>query len=273
MINCFIAAIALHKEQLQTADDTSHADDTADNSDDSGDTEARFDFSNYGYQPLAADYLVRFDTMTQAVSQFAATQGKTDVEPRTVGKRASNDPRGQHADYQEPAVSSVPATQTAVLSSEHEESIVDAEQAESEIDAHVVEATALANQAQTEEVSSDSEHLLEVEQVQSAARQVDAIETQETSLESVDAIETEQAPEAIAEMPTREEAQAAKSKTTIASYKNMIENVAEQLLPQTGMFNLTTPKVPKARSRKPKTEHKKPTQAEKLASDDSDSES
>ena len=53
----------------------------------------------------------------------------------------------------------------------------------------------------------------------------------------------------------------------------MIENVAEQLLPQTGMFNLTTPKVPKARSRKPKTEHKKPTQAEKLASDESDSES
>ena len=56
---------------------------------------------------------------------------------------------------------------------------------------------------------------------------------------------------------------AEKSKTTIASYKNMIENVAEQLLPQTGMFNLTTPKVPKARTRKPKTEHKKPTQAEK----------
>ncbi|GAF57671.1 ribonuclease E [Psychrobacter sp. JCM 18902] len=53
----------------------------------------------------------------------------------------------------------------------------------------------------------------------------------------------------------------------------MIENVAEQLLPQTGMFNLTTPKVPKARSRKPKTEHKKPTQAEKLEADDSDSES
>ena len=38
---------------------------------------------------------------------------------------------------------------------------------------------------------------------------------------------------------------------------NMIENVAE-LLPQTGMFNLTTPKV---RGRKPKTEHKKPTQS------------
>ncbi|WP_350649831.1 hypothetical protein, partial [Pseudomonas sp. HY13-MNA-CIBAN-0226] len=77
----------------------------------------------------------------------------------------------------------------------------------------------------------------------------------------------------IVEQLTKEESQAAKSKTTIASYKNMIENVAEQLLPQTGMFNLTTPKVPKARSRKPKTDHKKPTQAEKLESGESDSES
>ena len=50
----------------------------------------------------------------------------------------------------------------------------------------------------------------------------------------------------------------------------MIENVAEQLLPQKGMFNLTTPKVPKARARKPKAEHKKPTQAEKAESDNSD---
>ena len=47
----------------------------------------------------------------------------------------------------------------------------------------------------------------------------------------------------------------------------MIENVAEQLLPQpTTLFNLTTPKVPKARSRKSKTEHKKPTQAEQSQS-------
>ncbi|MFZ2554757.1 hypothetical protein, partial [Psychrobacter urativorans] len=75
------------------------------------------------------------------------------------------------------------------------------------------------------------------------------------------------------ELSVKEDSQASKSKTTIASYKNMIENVAEQLLPQTGMFNLTTAKVPKARTRKPKTEHKKPTQAEKAETDESDSES
>ena len=69
----------------------------------------------------------------------------------------------------------------------------------------------------------------------------------------------------------KEDSQANKSKTTIASYKNMIENVAEQLLPQTGMFNLTTPKVPKARSRKPKSEQKKPAQMDKVEPENTDS--
>ncbi|MBI0426033.1 Rne/Rng family ribonuclease [Psychrobacter sp. NG27] len=263
VINCFIAAIALYKDQTQTADDTQSV--VSDNND--NDASESFDFSNYGYQPLAADYLTRFGAMTQAVSQFAAAQGKTDVELPTVSKRAANDPRGQHPDYQEPAVLSVPAPQDAEKSAE---SAVDSEPADSELDAHAVEASALVNQVQTDDVSADSEQLLEVEQAQSAAKQVDV---EASDMPQVNVEEAEPAIDSTLEQPTKEESQAAKSKTTIASYKNMIENVAEQLLPQTGMFNLTTPKVPKARSRKPKTEHKKPTQAEKLASDESDSES
>jgi len=157
------------------------------------------------------------------------------------------------------------------------------------VDAHAVEATAMATQAQTDHVSSDSEKLLEVEQAQSAANSAEAQagEGQETNtteadatqadVENSDAEESEQTTESKVEESAKEtgkdDSQAAKSKTTIASYKNMIENVAEQLLPQTGMFNLTTPKVPKARSRKPKTDHKKPTQAEKLASDDTSDDS
>lgn len=157
------------------------------------------------------------------------------------------------------------------------------------MDAHNVEATALANQAQADHVSADSEKLLEVEQAQSAANSVEAqaseaqgvntteADATQADVEKSDAEEAEQTTESKVEESAKEtskdDSQAAKSKTTIASYKNMIENVAEQLLPQTGMFNLTTPKVPKARSRKPKTDHKKPTQAEKLASDDTDSES
>ncbi|MGO2277542.1 Rne/Rng family ribonuclease [Psychrobacter sp. AOP7-D1-21] len=248
VINCFIATIALHNEQVQNVDNSS---DTASQS---------FDFSNYGYQPLAADYLTRFEVMTQAVSQFAAAQGKTDVEPRAITKRASNDPRGQHPDYQEPAVLSVPAEQANDVEQ------ATTEQADNAVDAHDVEATALANQAQTDDISSDSEQLLEIERAQSEAKDAENI-----------AAETEQMTDSAVEDTTTEtdkdDSQAAKSKTTIASYKNMIENVAEQLLPQTGMFNLTTPKVPKARSRKPKSDHKKPTQVEKSETDDTSDDS
>ncbi|MFZ2844412.1 Rne/Rng family ribonuclease [Psychrobacter sp.] len=293
VINCFNAAIALHLKQADVqvaANDKLES--TNDNQLATGETaNNNFDFSNYGYQPLAADYLARFEAMTQAVSQFAATQGKTDVEPRAINKRASNDPRGQHPDYKESAV-------FAVSDEPNNESV----QATSEIDTQTVDATALANQAQAAEVSTDSEQLLHIEQTlkevsteqsevevtpeakttKDEAADVNEAELKEPKVNdevaevkeaNIEQSETEQPAESIVELSTKEEIQAAKSKTTIASYKNMIENVAEQLLPQKSMFNLTTPKVPKARTRKPKAEHKKPTQAEKSESDNSDSES
>ena len=291
VIKCFNAAIALHVKQAQAAT-TNEGEVKVDSSNESkvenGETVNQdFDFSNYGYQPLAADYIARFETMTQAVSQFAAAQGKTAVEPRAINKRASNDPRGQHPDYQEVAAvttSEAPANDALAADSD----------GNAHVDAHKVEATALANQSQTDDVSADSEQLLKVEQAleeeNAAQSDTDAVEAEdlktadaevkdadtEITVSDVEQGETDQASastEPVAELATKEEIQAAKSKTTIASYKNMIENVAEQLLPQKGMFNLTTPKVPKARTRKPKTEHKKPTQAEKSESDDTDSES
>ena len=268
VISCFIEAIEAHSQQAKAANATPTADNNGDNSD--------FDFSNYGYEPLSADYVARFDAMTQAVSQFALAQGKTEVEPRAISKRASNDPRGQHPDYQEVAVLSVARAQTEEQPSEESQQQVDlASEAESseaksneqsetivndvddasaaemqiaatqdsgQVDADEVEADALSSQQQADNISSDSEQLLQMKQ---------------TSIDE----------------SAKEEDQTGKSKTTIASYKNMIENVAEQLLPQTGMFSLTTPKVPKARSRKPKAEHKKPSQAEKSESESSDSDS
>ena len=284
VINCFIETVALHMAQAQSSDNGSNVSNTVSAIDSNELANQSFNFSNYGYQPLAADYLARFETMTQAVSQFAATQGKTDVEPRAISKRASNDPRGQHPDYQEPAVLSLPTEQAADTSIEQTVS----ETADNQVDAHSLEANALASQAQADAVSADSEQLLEADRVLSAstnqpaeenaaAENLDSEETSVTSDETTADTAIEPAPESKVEEaikeeePTKEEIQAAKSKTTIASYKNMIENVAEQLLPQTGMFNLTTPKVPKARTRKPKTDHKKPTQAEQLDTDNSDS--
>lgn len=281
VINCFNAAIALHLEQANAVNEK--VDSNNESKVETGEAAKQdFDFSNYGYEPLAADYLASFEAMTQAVSQFAAAQGKTAVEPRPISKRASNDPRGQHPDYQEPAATTVAeAPKNGSLAAD----------SDVDVDAQNVDATALANQAQTDDVSADSEELLKVEQALEAENaeqpEVNAVEAgkvQTVDTEAKDADgdsdvvqnENEQASESteqLSEQATKEEIQAAKSKTTIASYKNMIENVAEQLLPQKGMFNLTTPKVPKARTRKPKAEHKKPTQAEKSENDDSDSES
>jgi ribonuclease E len=291
VINCFKAAIALHLEQANAVNEKVESNNES--KVETGEAAKQdFDFSNYGYEPLAADYLASFEAMTQAVSQFAAAQGKTAVEPRPISKRASNDPRGQHPDYQEPAATTVAeAPKNGSLAADSDVDV--------DVDAQNVDATALANQSQTDDVSADSEELLKVEQVleaeDSGQSDVDAVEAQnleaadtkvtdaevkdtdsEISVSDVEQSETEQASEPteqLSEQATKEEIQAAKSKTTIASYKNMIENVAEQLLPQKGMFNLTTPKVPKARTRKPKAEHKKPTQAEKSENDDSDSES
>ena len=279
IINCFITTIALHTQQAQKADDSANTEGkSSDNEGNDNDfANQRFDFSNYGYKPLAADYLARFEAMTQAVSQFAAAQGKTAVELRAIGKRASNDPRGQHPEYQEPAVLTIPDEQAAEPTTPASEPATESVQTDHDVDAHKVEATALANQAQTDDITAESEQLLKAEQTleETNVRSND-IESSDAKGVEVEEAETETETETeqpIVEQPTKEESQAAKSKTTIASYKNMIENVAEQLLPQTGMFNLTTPKVPKARSRKPKTDHKKPTQAEKLESDESDNES
>ncbi|WP_313206226.1 Rne/Rng family ribonuclease [Psychrobacter faecalis] len=283
VINCFNAAIALHLEQANAVNEK--VDSNNESKVETGEAAKQdFDFSNYGYEPLAADYLASFEAMTQAVSQFAAAQGKTAVEPRPISKRASNDPRGQHPDYQEPAATTVAeAPKNGSLAADSDVDV--------DVDAQNVDATALANQAQTDDVSADSEELLKVEQALEAenaeqpevnAVEADKVQTVDTEAKDADGDsdvvqnENEQASESteqLSEQATKEEIQAAKSKTTIASYKNMIENVAEQLLPQKGMFNLTTPKVPKARTRKPKAEHKKPTQAEKSENDDSDSES
>ena len=256
VINCFIAAIDLYSEQTQTATDAIASDSDTDNS--------HFDFSNYGYQPLTADYLAHFNLMTQAVSQFATVQGKTAVEPRAINQRASNDPRGQHPDYspekqqQEQVIPTANQTESALdQDSQSETSSQSHESTETvkEIEAQDVAASALAGQVQADDVSVESEQLLQVDQAFTDTTLLDDNEsTDEISLELSD----------------KDDSQSGKSKTTIASYKNMIENVAEQLLPQTGMFSLTTPKVPKARVRKPKTEHKKPTQAEKAESDSSE---
>lgn len=238
---------------------------------------AEFSFVNYGYAPLANDYLAQFDAMIAPVSQFATAQGKTAVTPRAIGQRASNDPRGQHPDYQDTAKpqaapeanSQAETRDNSVSASETQGDSSAANHEAPSADAHNVAASALSAESKADDVSANSETLLKADEAihqnlpqESAQAETHGDDSTDVAAKADDDqvdVQTMQAKD-----EAKDDSQSAKSKTTIASYKNMIENVAEQLLPQTGMFNLTTPKVPKARTRKAKAEHKKPTQAEKV---------
>lgn len=242
---------------------------------------AEFNFSNYGYAPLDQAYLGRFNSMTQAVRQVAIEQGKTAVKPRPITRRASNDPRGQHPEYQAATDTDLEAHKIAASALTSEPKSAQIEQESSAIlieDAEVKQHLDVASQkAEMTEVDSELDRktaeVTEDQESKSATPESATPEsaTQETTEATAETSTTDsdQSAQALAtETQVADEEQAARSKTTIASYKNMIENVAEQLLPQqSNMFNLTTPKVPKARSRKVKNEPKKLTQSEQKAQD------
>ncbi|TXD97032.1 Rne/Rng family ribonuclease [Psychrobacter frigidicola] len=336
VIRSFIDAITVHTQQTADTDGKAITDDVKGSENNASDAhESSFNFSNYGYEPLAADYLTRFGAMTQAVSQFAAAQGKTAVDPRAIGERASNDPRGQHPDYHapvvleattvsEPTVASQDAetksnsryestntqemsnvvnsdinsdvTQSEIVANDSQVESSDMVSTDSErldiedrqptddaenplaetnqVDVHDIEATALTGEMQADDVSAESKQSLQADQLYLDNVQLDSSEPNDAEgddaeVANSDMIVTDS--DMVKAESVKDDSQAGKSKTTIASYKNMIESVAEQLLQQTGSFNLTTPKVPKSRTRKPKTDHKKPTQAENIESDNSDS--
>ena len=94
--------------------------------------------------------------------------------------------------------------------------------------------------------SADSETLLEQvkENVESAVQTI--------SNKVAELLETEDEPLSEAEASSKNEP-AKKSKTSANSYKDMIENVAGQLLPQVGILNLAQPKPAKTRIRKTTT--------------------
>ena len=272
VISCFIDAIAQYQQNAKSTaknGNTSTQPKISNHTVSASDTD-HFDFSNYGYQPLSSDYLARFSAMTKPVTQFAVAQGRTTVTPTAIGKRASNDPRGQHESYQEVALLSETQQHSTQRVTEAEE-IVDTTDAAvasvKQIDAHEVEATALTSEGQTENIETDSELLLNAED----SLGVNSSSSPDNHVE--ESVEDKVSSRLIAEESPKAESQASKSKTTIASYKNMIENVAEQLLPQKGMFNLTTPKIPKARTRKPKVEPKKTAQIEKVETEQQESDS
>ncbi|WP_131668404.1 Rne/Rng family ribonuclease [Psychrobacter pygoscelis] len=286
VINSFIRAVQAFNDTVAKGSEVESAK--------QNDLANQFDFSNYGYAPLDATYLGRFNRMTQAVRQVSTEQGKTSVSPRPVTRRASNDPRGQHPDYQ-PTVqanrkeasaltaelNTVDVTQeSAALLLEDSEvmqhlATARAKSADSDVATHDTSHDKVASSADSEASEQNSPTKTDVaDTIATADKVAEVAEQAETIVDAADEQAQGQTSEVGGDKPQANASDnggdeaAASSKTTIASYKNMIENVAEQLLPQqSSLFNLTTPKVPKSRSRKSKTEHKKPTQSEQQSQD------
>lgn len=209
-------------------------------------TAADFDFVNYGYDVLKADYLNAFHTLTTSVAQFDAPQGKAIVSPSPIGKRANNDPRGQHPDYLAVLGSaSVDTKQTADdVAPTAADNLLDVGDT-----AHQA-ARQAAYQASEEPSANTDEMVSSIDGMEGVMQQL--ADTLSELLEGANnAASTDDTADEVAD-DIDESSDRESKKTTISSYKNMIESVADQLLPQTGILNLAVSKPSKAAKPAPK---------------------
>lgn len=329
VIACFLAALNAHKET--SGGPTKSMTKRKSPNQSTPESLQAFSFVNYGYQSLSPSYLERFAQMTSAVAAHNIEQGKTQVEPTPIGARATNDPRGQHPDYNasavevnteaKPDVKSEVETETQTAASEVDAApVVDkVAQSTTEVATNKSSKDSMASllqlnvggfinqvlgqkgldivqSGQTEAaflkaLNQPQDHLALA--AQNLVQKLSSKTVEEQVTESLDqpatALVNEPEADAVSDASSKslketkhpetstssQEAQessaTASNKTSIETYKSMIENISEQLLPQTGLLNLTSPKVPKARSRKTKEEQKKQVQADNTSENNNES--
>ncbi len=293
VIACFLAALNAHKETSGGHSKPAAKRKSVKQS--ASESLQAFSFVNYGYQSLSPSYLERFAQMTSAVAAHNIEQGKTEVEPSPIGARASNDPRGQHPDYTAPVADTTTDVVVESAPTEAEQEPTAEVQATAETAKEADSSSSNASMASllTLNVGGFVNQVLGQEgldiiqsgqteaaflkamnqpwdQLISAAQRLTSGTAKQASedLEPATALAADDSQTDEASSESSEVAQEAKSeaqdssagasnKTSIETYKSMIENISEQLLPQTGLLNLTSPKVPKARTRKTKEESKK----------------
>ncbi|UNU72776.1 Rne/Rng family ribonuclease [Moraxella nasovis] len=229
------------------------------------------DFSNYGYASLGETYLTEYAQQITAKSKTSVLQGKTAVTPSPIGRRASNDPRGQHPDFYKSDTSSTadqatPADkpiaddadtynaltggEAALAVSEQSEALL--HQVDVIDDSHKQEEPK-ADATQPDE-SQDANAITAIEEIKQADK-TDGDEQTDTPAKSGDdtqvAVIDDKTPKVKptpkAKVSVSRNAKKGKVKTN--SYKDMIENVAGQLLPQVGILTLAQPKS-KVRAKK-----------------------
>lgn len=196
-------------------------------------------FANYGYAPLSNEYLADFAEHTTAQRAWHIGQGKTKATPRPIGQRASNDPRGQYPSPDTSPVSNEMADESALGT------IADGTMT-STTKTHSSEAVGNFDQQSksdtTDKVLASDESTLE-----SLVQPLDDI------TDPTDEAKDDGKASDIKAQKMDDKADET-TKTSPASYKDMIESVSGQLLQPMGILNLVTPKKPKP----PKTKTPKP---------------
>lgn len=258
-----------------------------------------FNFANYGYAPLNDSYLATFDKQTSVASRISTPQGKSRVSLPRITRRAINDPRGQHPDFQEDAIKPSTADKNnqelqsvgGIVVADNDMAVQEAMTAAKDTDDNN---TNDSNNQDTQKITSDKTSFVNLDKAKEAVKQnktppagentkktnqiidnqnkaleSDKTEVPDTILNQVKENE-DSAMQSIEDQVTGlvksedmtisadkkdepdQNKPAKKSKTSANSYKDMIENVAGQLLPQVGILHLAQPKpIKKTRIRKP----------------------
>ncbi len=227
------------------------------------------EFANYGYAPLSDEYLANFKQLTASDGTWQIMQGKTEVMPRPIALRASNDPRGQHPDLDQ-RLADESETKTANVVNVHEVASV-SEQAQEMLDG----IDSLEHRPVSDSLTSEDTPVLEAPTTSEEQEELAALDSTPTTVGDVVSGVLDSAESALESLvqtldelihqnherteddmkrdegdsddDTEDEA----NKPSSASYKDMIESVSGQLLQPTGILNLVTPKKPK--TTKPKS--------------------
>lgn len=160
-------------------------------------------FANYGYLPLSDELKADFAQKITPKGKFDTTQGKTTPPARTPTPRASNDPRGEYIEIQESAITEETSEHLNVQA----------------VDAHTLVSPEKVNEIVHHDTPKNLDLLESTEQLVS-----ELLDNVQELLHLTDHKKT------------------GSKKTPQANYRNMIENIAEQLLPPTGILKLATPK-------------------------------
>jgi len=196
-------------------------------------------FANYGYAPLSNEYLADFAEHTTAQRAWHIGQGKTKATPRPIAQRASNDPLGQYPSPDTSPVSNEMADESALGT--------------------------IADGTMTSTTKTHSSEAMDNFDQQSKSDTTDKVlASDESTLESLvqpldditdptDEAKDDGKASDIKAQKMDDKADET-TKTSPASYKDMIESVSGQLLQPMGILNLVTPKKPKP----PKTKTPKP---------------